>query len=298
MPQQSAPPVFDRDFDVPPGVAVRLSPLVTRLLAPNPGPFTFRGTGVYLVGAGGSLAVIDPGPLLPQHLAALTQAMGGRRLSHILITHTHRDQCEAAAALKAWSGAKTHGFGPQLHPSTGEEADDTDFVPDVRLGDGDTVAGEGFTLTALHTPGHAANHLCFALGEERALFTGDHVMGWSTSVIAPPDGDMAAYMAGLERLCARDDAILYPTHGAPIADPRAYVAALLRHRRQREAQVRAGLARGPRDAQALAAALYPGLDPLLHAAAALTVTAHLLKLEAEGAVCRDGALWRLSASPG
>ena len=255
-----------------------LSPLVTRLLAPNPGPFTFRGTGVYLIGAGDSVAVIDPGPLLPQHLAALQAAIGARRVSHILITHTHRDHCESADALKAWSGAKTYGFGPQRHPSTGEEADDVDFMPDVRLKDGDVLAGEGFTLTALHTPGHAANHLCFALAKERALFTGDHVMGWSTSVIAPPDGDMAAYMAGLERLIARDDAVLYPTHGAPITNPRPWLRALLDHRRQREAQIRAAVAGGIREVPALVAALYPGLDPVLKPAAALTVTAHLLKL--------------------
>ncbi len=269
---------FDRSFEAMPGVAAALSPLVTRLLAPNPGPFTFRGTGVYLVGQGKSVAVIDPGPLLPQHLDALKAAIGARRVSHILVTHTHRDHCESADALKQWSGARTHGYGPQRHPSTGEEADDTDFVPDVRLKDGDVIAGEGFTLTALHTPGHAANHLCFALEEERALFTGDHVMGWSTSVIAPPDGDMAAYMESLARLIARDDAILYPTHGAPIARPRAWLEALLQHRREREAQIRAAVAGGIGDVPGLVAALYPGLDPVLRPAAALTVQAHLLKL--------------------
>ena len=269
---------FDRRFDAVPGEKVGLSPLVTRLLAPNPGPFTFRGTGVYLIGAAESVAVIDPGPLLPPHLAALQAAIGARPISHILITHTHRDHSESANALKEWSGAQTFGFGPQLHPSTGEEADDGNFIPDVRLKDGDIIAGEGFTLTALHTPGHAANHLCFALGEERALFTGDHVMGWSTSVIAPPDGDMAAYMANLERLIARDDATLYPTHGAPVENPRPWLQALLEHRRERETQIRAALAGGVSEVPALVTALYPGLDPVLKPAAALTVTAHLLKL--------------------
>ena len=288
-------PEYNRDFDAPPGQPVSLSRLVTRVLAPNPGPFTFRGTGVYLVGGGSEVAVIDPGPLLAVHLAALQAAIGGRRVSHILITHTHRDHSESADALKAWSGAHTHGFGPQLHPSTGEEADDTGFVPDVRLGDGDVVSGAGFTLTALHTPGHAANHLCFALEEEKALFSGDHVMGWSSSVIAPPDGDMAAYMASLERLAARDDAVLYPTHGAPIENPHAYLQALLAHRRAREADVTAALARGPADIVMLVAAIYPGLDPVLHGAAALTLTAHLLKLEGEGRVRRDGKSWQLSA---
>jgi glyoxylase-like metal-dependent hydrolase (beta-lactamase superfamily II) len=247
---------------------------------------------VYLIGAGESVAVIDPGALLPVHLAALQAALHGRRVSHILITHTHRDHSEAANALKDWSGAPTFGFGPQLHPSTGEEADDTSFVPDMRLADGDVLRGDGFTLTALHTPGHAANHLCFALAEEKALFSGDHVMGWSSSVIAPPDGNMAAYMAGLERLIARADAILYPTHGAPIENPGPYLRALLTHRRAREAEVAAALERRPGTVAALVAAIYPGLDPVLHGAAALTVTAHLLKLEAEGAVRRDGKRWR------
>jgi glyoxylase-like metal-dependent hydrolase (beta-lactamase superfamily II) len=288
-------PAYNRHFDVPAGIAMALSPLVTRVLAPNPGPFTFRGTGVHLIGAGESIAVIDPGPLLAAHRDALKAAIGTRRVSHIFITHTHRDHCEAANALKEWSGAQTFGFGPQLHPSTGEEADDTSFVPDVRLADGDVLHGDSFTLTALHTPGHAANHLCFALAEEKALFSGDHVMGWSSSVIAPPDGDMAAYMAGLERLIARDDTILYPTHGAPIENPRPYLRALLAHRRAREAEVQSALECGPGTVAALVAALYPGLDPVLHGAAALTLTAHLLKLEAEGTARRDGKAWQLSA---
>ena len=305
--QTGMTPRYNRHFDVAPGVAIALSPLVTRLLAPNPGPFTFRGTGVHLIGSGmsvgesrsdqsKSVAVIDPGPLLPVHLDALKAAIGARRVSHILVTHTHRDHCEAANALKAWCGAPTYGFGPQHYASTGEEADDRDFVPDVRLGDGDVIAGDGFTLTALHTPGHAASHLCFALEEEKALFSGDHVMGWSSSVIAPPDGDMAAYMRGLERLIGRNDAILYPTHGAPIAVPRPYLQALLAHRKAREAAILALLAQAPRDVAGLVAAIYPGLDPGLRAAAALTVTAHLQKLEAERRAVADGGAWRAIAA--
>jgi glyoxylase-like metal-dependent hydrolase (beta-lactamase superfamily II) len=285
-------PIYNRDFDPPAGVPLALSPLVTRLLAPNSGPFTFRGTGVHLVGGSGAVAVIDPGPLLPAHMAALQTAIGGRRLSHILITHTHRDHSEAANALKDWSGARTYGFGPQLHPSTGEEADDTTFLPDVKLADGSVVLGDGFMLTALHTPGHAANHLCFALAQEKALFSGDHVMGWSSSVIAPPDGDMADYMESLARLIARDDAILYPTHGAPINKPRPYLEALLAHRQERERQVQDGLAQGVGTVAALVAAIYPGLDPALAGAAALTVTAHLRKLEQDGAARREGEIWR------
>jgi glyoxylase-like metal-dependent hydrolase (beta-lactamase superfamily II) len=287
MSQLSLSALQDRDFAPPYGETCTLSPLVARLLAPNPGPFTFRGTGVYLVGPssakkGSAVAVIDPGPLLDTHMAALRRAIGGRKVSHILITHTHRDHSESADALKAWSGARTYGFGPQGAASTGEEADDTDFVPDVRLKDGEAIRGDGFTLTVLHTPGHASNHLCFALEEDRALFTGDHVMGWSSSVIAPPDGDMAAYLASLRRLIARGDAVLYPTHGAPIIRPADYMEALLQHRLEREAQIRACLARGVLDVEALVDAIYAGLDPALRPAAALTVRAHLDKIRAEG----------------
>jgi glyoxylase-like metal-dependent hydrolase (beta-lactamase superfamily II) len=268
----------DRDFTAPYGESIALSPRVARLLAPNPGPFTFRGTGVYLVGGSASVAVIDPGPKRDDHLAALQRAIGDREVSHILITHTHRDHSESADVLKAWSGAATYGFGPQGAASTGEEADDSDFMPDVRLQDGEVIEGQGFTLTALHTPGHASNHLCFALEEEQALFTGDHVMGWSSSVIAPPDGDMADYLASLRRLIARRDAILYPTHGAPITRPGPYLAALLRHRLEREGQIRACLARGITAIDALVDAIYAGLDPVLRPAAALTIQAHLDKL--------------------
>jgi glyoxylase-like metal-dependent hydrolase (beta-lactamase superfamily II) len=319
---------FDRRFDAPPGLAMALSPLVTRVLAPNPGPFTFRGTGVYLVGASDnkrSVVVIDPGPLLEAHMAALKDAIGGRRVSHILITHTHRDHSQSANALKAWSGAKTYGFHDPLRPSLTthasmlsataispsealraegedgavqvEEADDTDFVPDVRLSDGSVVLGDGFRLTALHTPGHAANHLCFALEDEKALFCGDHVMGWSTSVIAPPDGDMADYMDSLERLMARHDAMLYPTHGAPIANPRPYLQALLAHRREREAQILAQLCFARARVAGLVAALYPDLEPRLRGAAALTVTAHLRKLEAEGKVRCEDERWSVTVPP-
>lgn len=273
---------YDLAFDAPVGALLTLSTLVARVLAPNPGPFTFRGTGVHLVGGADAIAVIDPGPLRDDHLAALRTAIGARRVSHILITHTHRDHCEAADALKALTGAQTYGFGPQGADSTGEEADDHDFMPDVRLADGDVIAGDGFMLTALHMPGHASNHLCYALEEERALFSGDHVMGWSSSVIAPPDGDMAAYIASLRRLIARDDAILYPTHGGPICEPAAFMTALLEHRLARELQIVECRARGITDVTALVDVIYPALAQNLRPAAALTVVAHLQKLEQQG----------------
>jgi glyoxylase-like metal-dependent hydrolase (beta-lactamase superfamily II) len=278
----SLPGGYDLGFDAPVGVPQSLSSRVTRVLAPNPGPFTFRGTGVHLVGGADAVAVIDPGPLLDAHMAALLAAIGKRRVSHILITHTHRDHSEAADALKALTGAPTHGFGPQGADSTGEEADDHDFWPDVRLADGAVVAGDGFTLTALHTPGHASNHLCYVLEEEKALFSGDHVMGWSSSVIAPPDGDMAAYLASLRRLIARDDAVAYPTHGGPIREPAAFMTALLMHRLAREQEILACRARGITDVAGLVAAIYPALALGLQPAAALTVTAHLQKLARVG----------------
>jgi len=234
--------------------------------------------------------VLDPGPDLPEHRAALERALEGRRVSHILVTHTHNDHSPAAAWLKAWSGAPIYAFGP--HPSASgdvEAGGDRAFMPDIFVRDGERIAGEGFTFTAVHTPGHISNHLCFALEQEAALFCGDHVMGWSTSVIAPPDGDMADYMASLEKLLAREDRILYPTHGSPIRDPKAYIAEYLAHRQAREAQVMDCLARGVATPEAMVPAIYKNLDPALYPAAALSLTAHLIKLERDGlAEQRDG----------
>ena len=291
---------FDRSLDVAAGRLVQLSPLVARVLAPNPGPFTFRGTGVYLIGAGDTLAIVDPGPDLPEHLEALRRAIGGRRLSHILITHTHRDHSLAAAPLKAWSGAKTYAAAsPPPRATSGEgtvdEAHDHAFVPDVEVHDGDIIAGHGFTLECIATPGHTAGHMCYTLAEEQALFSGDHVMGWSTSVVAPPDGDMAQYVASLEKLAARDERIFYPTHGSPIASPQNHVRELIIHRRQRAAQILSALARGADSIAALTARLYPDVPPGLAAAAAAQVQAHLDQMVREGAIIRDGFSYRLSS---
>ena len=284
--------VFDRDFTAPYGVAVPLSALVTRVLAANPGPFTFRGTGTYLLGSqSGAVAVIDPGPDLPEHLAALRRAIGTRPVSHILVTHSHRDHAEAAPALKAWSGAEIFalaGAPQETAGSTGvEEAHVHRFAPDHLLRDGQVLAGDGFTLTCVATPGHTAAHACFALEEEGALFSGDHVMGWSTSVIAPPDGSIGAYLKSLERLIARGDAILYPTHGGPIRQPREYLRALLAHRRRREAEVLGAWQSGLRQADAIARRLYPHIAPGLGAAAAVQVRAHLEHLAQQGLIAPD-----------
>ncbi|HEY0266776.1 MAG TPA: MBL fold metallo-hydrolase [Rhizomicrobium sp.] len=293
---------FDRTLEAPYGVETRLSRRVGRLLAPNPGPFTFRGTGVYLVGDGDAVAVIDPGPGLPEHLEALKRAIGTRRVSHILLTHTHRDHSPAAAPLKAWSGARTYAVPLRAPPDMGEgvadEAIDHDFVPDVIVQDGDAIAGEGFTITCVATPGHTSNHVCYGLAEEEALFSGDHVMGWATSVVAPPDGSMAQYLASLDKLLGRGDRLYYPTHGSPVPRPQDWVRGLIAHRHRREAQIVAALGQGDGTVAAIAARLYPDVPPGLRAAAASQVRAHLDHLAGKGAVLRNGAWFAIPASGG
>ena len=239
---------YRREFAFEYGRLEPVAPGVRRIVARNPGPFTFRGTGTYVVGTG-EVAVIDPGPDLPEHVAALLAGLAGERVSHILVTHTHRDHSPAAAPLKAATGAPTYGFGPHAGGQRGdagsEAGGDWDFVPDIVVKDGDEIAGGGFRFAAVHTPGHTSNHLCFALPDSGILFSGDHVMGWSTSVIAPPDGDMAAYMASLDKLLARRDQVYWPTHGPAITEPHAHVRAFIAHRREREAGILACLGDGP-----------------------------------------------------
>ena len=280
---------FDLSLEPRYGELVRLTPLVARLLAPNPGPYTFRGTGVYVIGASDSVAVIDPGPDLPEHIAALKRALAGHKVSHILITHNHNDHSPAARPLQQWCGAPIYGFGPLANASvSGEESYDRLFAPDRRVGDGDLIAGADFSMECVFTPGHTSNHMCYALIEEKALFTGDHVMGWSTSVIAPPDGNMGDYLRSLEKLIARDDKILYPTHGSPITPPAPLLRAYLTHRRMREGQIAGCLARGENNITGLVGRLYAGLKPELVPAARLTVRAHLEHMIEEGKVSRDG----------
>lgn len=294
---------FDRAFDAPYSEVERLSPMVSRLLARNPSPFTFKGTGVYIVGAdegARDVAVIDPGPLLPEHLAALKRALEGKHITHILVTHTHSDHSPAAQPLKEWTGAQTYGFGP--HGSGREdsvkveEGGDRDFRPDVTVRDGDVLEGNGFTLDCVYTPGHTSNHMCYGLREEKALFTGDHVMGWSTTVVAPPDGDMAQYTASLRKLLARDDHILYPTHGGPIREPKPFLQAYIDHRLEREAQILACLGEGIHTIPEIVVRLYADVDKRLHPAAARSVLAHLIQLEAEGRVQRSADNYCLAGS--
>ena len=286
---------FRRDAPLPPGEAVEVAPGVRRLLCDNPGPFTFLGTNAWIVGRG-RVAVIDPGPDDPRQTEALLRATAGERIVAILVTHTHRDHSPGAAPLARATGAPTAGFAPHLTPPGpgGESGGDHGFLPDRRLPDGAVLEGDDWRLTALHTPGHCANHLCLALdgppGSEGILFSGDHVMGWSTSVVSPPDGDMGDYMASLARVAARDDRLLLPGHGPPIEAPGPYLAALAAHRREREARVLEAL-RAARlaTAEALVPAVYgPALDPRLVGGAARSLLAHLVKLEREGLARREG----------
>jgi len=281
---------FRRDFAFEYGRLEPVAPGIRRIVANNPGPFTFRGTGTYVIGEG-EVAVIDPGPDLAEHVEALLAGLSGERITHILVTHTHRDHSPAAAAVKAATGAPTYGFGPHAGGRRGEaaveEGGDWDFTPDITVKDGDEIVGAGWRFEAVHTPGHTSNHLCFALPDSGILFSGDHVMGWSTSVIAPPDGDMAAYMASLDKLLERRDTVYWPTHGPAITEPKAHVRAFIAHRREREAGIVACLDAGVGRVDAMVERLYVGLNPNLRRAAGRSVLAHLLDLIGRGVVASD-----------
>ncbi len=306
------------------GAVEQVTPLIRRVMADNPSHFTYRGTGTYLIGSGSSVAVIDPGPRDDAHVAAILAATEAETITHQLITHTHGDHSPAAAPLGAVTGAPTYGFGPHPPGARAEgdadddpagddpahdladdatpeereaaaakrraEAPDTDFVPDVTVGHGDRIEGVGWTIECLHTPGHISNHLCFALAEERALFSGDHVMGWSTTVIPPPDGSMRDYLASLELVRDRTDFdVYYPTHGPPIADPQTHVNALIDHRLDRERQIVEQLRLGVDSVAAIVEVLYVDVRTELHKPAARSVLAHLDKLIADGDVAVTGA---------
>ena len=280
----------------PTGLAERLEPLVRRVLAPNPSPFTFTGTETYIVGAGSEVAVIDPGPDEPEHLAALIAAIGDARVAAICCTHTHRDHSPAAVPLKATTGAPIIGCAALVLDDDGPRADaafDPTYRPDRVLSDGETLSGPDWTLTAVATPGHTSNHLCFALEQSGALFTGDHVMGWSTTVVSPPDGDMADYMASLEKLRRRSDRVFYPAHGAQVDKPQQLVRGMIGHRRQRERQIIKLLEERLTEITALVPRMYKSVDQRLWPAAGRSVLAHLIDLEAKGRVARDGEHWSL-----
>jgi glyoxylase-like metal-dependent hydrolase (beta-lactamase superfamily II) len=283
------PFTFDYDFDY--GKLEQLTPLIRRVTARNPSGFTFRGTGTYIIGQG-KVAVIDPGPLMDDHITALKDLLDGETVTHILITHTHVDHSPAAAPLKAHWGVPTYGYGPhgagKLEEGVPiEEGGDMAFIPDVKCGHGDLIEGEGWTVECVYTPGHTSNHLCFSLREENALFTGDHVMGWSTSVIGPPDGDMTRYMQSLELLLDRDEDIYWPTHGTCIKDVKNYVQAFIDHRLDRERQILSCLGDGHTRIVEMVPVMYTETDKSLYGAAARSVLAAMIRLINTGKVNCD-----------
>lgn len=280
--------------DQQPGVAQRLDPIVVRVLADNPSPFTHTGTQTHLVGTT-DLAVIDPGPDDPEHIAALLRAIDGRPVIAIVITHTHRDHSPGSRPLKVATGAPIVGCAPLALDDLGPRADasfDRDYAPDRILAEGESVSGDGWTLEAIATPGHTSNHLAFALPETKALFSGDHVMGWSTTVVSPPDGDMGAYMASLAKLQDRDDRVYYPAHGDPVTNPQRLVRGLIGHRKQREGQILRLLDTGPQSIPAMVGRMYVGIDPRLFPAAERSVLAHLYDLRDRQMVTEEGEAWR------
>ncbi len=281
---------FVHDTRVRYGESIAISPLIRCVTARNPGPYTYTGTGTYIIGHGAP-AVIDPGPLLDGHIAALLAALKGETVSHILVTHTHIDHSPAAKILAQQTGAKIYAFGPhgsgKVIAGFGdkvEEGADKEFTPDIFLKDRETVSGAGWTIEVLHTPGHTSNHTCYALLEEKALFTGDHIMGWATTVISPPDGDMAAYLASLRKLLDRGDGILYPTHGPPVENPKSFIRALIAHRNMRAGQILSVLGNNPSTIGGIVERLYASTPKNLHAAAARSVLAHLIDLTQQGRV--------------
>lgn len=288
-------PAFDLAFEPAYGRAVPVAPQVERITAENPGPFTFYGTNSYIVGAA-SVAVIDPGPEDEAHFQALMAALSGREVTHIFVSHTHRDHSPLSRRLQAETGAVTVGQGPhrparplrdgEINPFS--ESSDLAFVPDIALSDGETLSGDGWSLTSVLTPGHTANHAAFALEGRDILFSGDHVMAWSTSIVAPPDGSMADYMASLERLMARGDRLLLPGHGGPVTQPAAFLQGLKAHRLGREQAILERIRAGDRGISEMVKAIYRDTDPKLHGAAALSVLAHIEDLLERGEIAADG----------
>ena len=281
----------------PYGRVEQISPRIRRVLACNPSPFTYTGTGTYIIGTG-QVAVIDPGPDDPAHIAALDDALAGETLTHILITHNHRDHSPAARHLAQSPHAQLVGCAVVQLEDDGPRADaafDMDYAPARVLADGDSISGPDWTLEAVTTPGHTSNHICYALREEKALFTGDHIMGWSTSVVSPPDGDMADYMASLKKLITRDDLIYYPTHGDPVQDPQRLARGMLAHRKQREAQIIRLLGEeGPMHIPAMVRVMYAMVNKALHGPAGRSVLAHLIDMQARGLVrAIDHEHWQL-----
>ncbi len=300
---------FDKSFDLEPDRVKEVAPLVRAVAANNPSPFTFKGTVSYIIGRG-KVAILDPGPDDDAHVAALLDAVHGETVTHIFVTHTHRDHSPAVPKVKAATGAKVFAEGPHrlarpLHIGETRRLDasaDMDFRPDVALADGETVSGDGWTVEALTTPGHTANHMAFAFKESDLIFSGDHVMGWSTTIVAPPDGAMSDYMASLHKLAKRSEPLYLPGHGNPVRNAPRYVQHLIQHRLGREASILHRLGKGAADIPTIVKAVYIGLDPRLVGAAGLSVLAHMEELVARGAVSTDGpasitGTYRLAGAP-
>ncbi len=291
---------MNADFDpskFPTGLAEQLEPLVVRVLAGNPSPYTYTGTQTYVVGNKSDRAVIDPGPAIDDHIDAIMAAVGDAKISAIMCTHTHRDHSPAAAPLAARTGAAIIGCAPLVLDDDGPRADesfDKSYSPDRVMVDGETLSGDGWTIEAVATPGHTSNHLCLAVQESGALFTGDHVMAWSTSVIVPPDGDMADYMASLQKIYEREDKVYYPAHGKKVDKPRQLVRGMMGHRKQRERQILKLLEIGPSAIPVMVTQMYKGLDPRLKGAAGQSVRAHLIDLQNRKIVEVDDDIWKMS----
>ncbi len=283
---------FVRDLQFKYGEVARVSPLIRRVIAENPGPFTYIGTGVYIVG-NGEVAVIDPGPVIDAHFEAIKQAVKGETITHVFTTHTHLDHSPLAHPLAKWAGAKVYGLPDpsKAHDQVSlEEEGESGFTPDVLVKDGDIFKGPDWTLEAIFTPGHMSNHVCYALKEENSLFSGDHIMGWSTTVISPPDGNMRQYFASLDKIRARGFATLWPTHGPPVIDVAPFIDAYASHRRGREAAILERIRAGDTLIAEMVKVIYKDVDKRLHAPAAHSVLAHVIQLVEEGRVVADGPL--------
>ena len=279
-----------QDFSPPYGEIEEISPLIRRITAPNPSLYTFKGTGTYIIGRG-DVAVIDPGPNMSTHHDAIITELGDEKITHILVTHNHKDHSPGARPLATSSGAKIYAFdvGNQLYSAEeAEEGLDKDFFPDVILKNNDEIKSNNWTIDVVHTPGHLSNHICFGLREEKALFTGDHVMGWSTTLISPPDGSMQDYYNSLNMMMTRDDKIYYPTHGLPIENPLSFIKNTLEHRLSRDQEIMHALEGQRYSIKDLVGIVYPDLSKNLHDAARRTILAHLIRLVALGELESDG----------
>ena len=283
---------FVRDLKFTYGEVDQVSPLIRRVICENPGPFTYLGTGVYIIGRG-DVAVIDPGPPVEKHFEALKRALAGERVTHVFTTHTHLDHSPLAHPLAEWAGAKVYGTpdppGSREHTSLEEDGQEG-FAPDVVVKDGDVFTGPGWTLEAIATPGHMSNHVCYALREENALFSGDHIMGWSTTVISPPDGNMGDYYRSLDKIKARGFDVLWPTHGPPVREVTPFIDAYAAHRRAREEAIVARLKAGDTLIPDMVKVIYKDVDVRLHAPAAHSVLAHMIQLVETGRAVADGPL--------